>query len=567
MSGSGKERTETQQRRNGGQILVDQLLRLGADIAFCVPGESFLPVLDALYCSPIRLISCRHEASAANMADAYGKLTGRPGLCLVSRGPGATHASIGLHTAAQDSTPLVLLIGDVPSHDRDREAFQEMDYHQFFGGLAKWVGVISGPSRIPEYVARAYATAVSGRPGPVVLVLPEEMLYAETTAASVRPFAMPQAGPADTGELAAVLTATKRPLAIVGGSGWSAEVSEDLRCFLEGNSIPACSAFRRQDAISHESPAYVGELGFSANPKLAERVRASDLLLVIGGRLDEQTTAGYTLLVPPWPEQRLVHVHPAPDELAGVYKPSLPIVSAPEPFARAVRELRLSAPAWTSWADQARQEYLQWSTPPSSTSLTDEVDLAAAISLLQLRLPADAIVCNGAGNFSGWIHRYWRFRSFPSQLAPTSGAMGYGIPAALAAKAVHPDRTVICIAGDGDFLMSGQELATAVQYELPILVVVVNNGMYGTIRMHQERNFPGRVIATDLVNPDFAAYARAFGIHGETVVRTAELDAAIGRALEANGSALIELRVDSDLITPRSRLSEIQADALRAQSA
>jgi acetolactate synthase I/II/III large subunit len=544
--------------RSGGKLLVDQLVVQGAELAFCVPGESYLDVLDALYDAPIRLITCRHEAGAANMADAYGKLTGRPGVCLVTRGPGAMHASVGVHTAFQDSTPLLLLVGQVSTEQEEREAFQELDFRRVFGPMAKWVAQIERADRIPEYLARAFATACSGRPGPVVLALPEDVLAQETEAVDALPFvlARPHPGAAQIERLRQLLAGAERPFALLGGGGWTAGASAGMRTFLEAAAIPAGAAFRRQDALDNDSPSYAGDVGIGVNPKLAARVRDADLLLAVGPRLGEMTTSGYTLLAPPTPAQTLVHVHPAAEELGRVYRPELPIVSGVEEFAGAVRGLRVE-PCWREWAAAARVDYEEWRR---HAPMPGAVDLGVCIAILRERVP-DAIVANGAGNFSVWVHRFWRFHDYPSQLAPTSGAMGYGVPAAVAAKAVAPERTVVCFAGDGDFLMSGQELATAVQYELPILVLVVNNGMYGTIRMHQERQFPGRVVGTDLVNPDFAAYARAFGAHGETIAATGEFGDALERALAAGRPALLELQIDPDAITPRTTLSAIRAAA------
>jgi acetolactate synthase-1/2/3 large subunit len=546
--------------RHGGKVLVDQLVVHGADTVFSVPGESFLAVLDGLYDSPIRLITCRHEAGAANMADAYGKLTGRPGIAIVTRGPGATQASVGVHTAFQDSTPLILLVGQVASDQVEREAFQEIDFRRMFGPMAKWVAQIDRADRIPEYVARAFTTACAGRPGPVVLALPEDMLSGQTDVADALPFQVIQAHPgADQIEqLRGLLERAERPLAIVGGAGWTPGAARDMRAFLEANALPAGAAFRRQDAIDNDSPSYVGDVGIGINPKLAARVREADLLLVVGPRLGEMTTSAYTLVEPPAPVQTLVHVHAGAEELGRVYRAELPILSGMGEFAAAVRDLRVE-PRWRDWAAAARADYEEWQQPGP---MPGALDLSACMVQLRERVP-DAIVTNGAGNFSAWVHRFWRWREYPTQLAPTSGAMGYGVPAAVAAKAFAPDRTVICFAGDGDFLMSGQELATAAQYDLPIVVLLVNNGMYGTIRMHQERHYPGRVVGTELMNPDFAAYARAFGAHGETVTQTSEFAPALERSLAAGTSALIELQIDPDAINPRITLSAIRAEALK----
>jgi acetolactate synthase-1/2/3 large subunit len=542
--------------RHGGKLLVDQLAVHGADTIFSVPGESFLALLDGLYESPLRLITCRHEAGAANMADAYGKLTGRPGIAVVTRGPGATHASVGVHTAFQDSTPLILLVGQVASDQEEREAFQEIDYRRMFGPMAKWVAQIDRADRIPEYIARAFTTACAGRPGPVVLALPEDMLASDTDAEDAEPFhvVQPYPGSEQIEELRGLLAGAERPFALVGGAGWTPRTSKDIQTFLEANALPAGAAFRRQDSIDNDSPSYVGDVGIGINPKLAARVREADLLLVVGPRLGEMTTSGYTLIG----SQTLVHVHPGAEELGRVYRAALPILSGMEHFADAVRDVRVE-PRWREWSAAARADYEAWQQHEPRPGA---VDLGECIAHLRGRVP-DAIVTNGAGNFSAWVHRFWRWHDYPSQLAPTSGAMGYGVPAAVAAKLVAPERTVICFAGDGDFLMSGQELATAAQYELPIIVLVVNNGMYGTIRMHQERHYPGRVVGTDLVNPDFAAYARAFGAHGATVTETAQFADAFETALGAGTSALIELRTDPEAINPRTTLTKLREDAQR----
>jgi acetolactate synthase-1/2/3 large subunit len=537
--------------RHGGKLLVDQLVVHGADTVFSVPGESFLALLDGLYDAPIRLITCRHEGGAANMADAYGKLTGRPGICVVTRGPGATQASVGVHTAFQDSTPLILLVGQVASNQEEREAFQEIDFRRMFGPMAKWVAQIDRSDRIPEYVARAFTTACAGRPGPVVLALPEDLLAGDTDVADGEPFhvVQPHPGAEQLEELRRLLAQAQHPFVLIGGAGWTPAASAGMRHFVEANALPAGAAFRRQDAIDNDSPSYVGDVGIGINPKLAARVREADLLLVVGPRLGEMTTSGYTLIG----AQPLVHVHPGAEELGRVYRPALPILAGMEHFADAVRDLRVE-PRWREWAAAARAEYAEWQRPgPMPGSL----DLGACIVALRERVP-DAIVTNGAGNFSAWVHRFWRWREYPTQLAPTSGAMGYGVPAGVAAKLLAPERTVICFAGDGDFLMSAQELATAVQYDLPIVVLVVNNGMYGTIRMHQERHYPGRVVGTDLVNPDFAAFGRAFGVHGETVTETTQFADALERALACGTSAVLELRIDPDAINPRTTLTAIR---------
>jgi acetolactate synthase I/II/III large subunit len=542
--------------RRGGKLLTDQLAVHGTELAFCVPGESYLELLDGLYESPIRLITFRHEAGAANAAEAYGKLTGRPGICMVTRGPGATQASVGVHTAFQDSTPLILLVGQVASSQEEREAFQEVDYRRMFGPLAKWVAQIDSVDRIPELVARAYTVACAGRPGPVVLALPEDMLAQESQAPDAPPFRVVQPSPAaaDVESLRTLLARAERPFAILGGAGWTARASDDMQVFLEANDLPAGAAFRRQDALDNDSPSYAGDVGIGINPVLAARVRDADVLLVVGPRLGEMTTSGYTLIDVPQPQQQLVHVHPGAEELGRVYQAELPILSGMAQFAAAVRDLRVQ-PRWSESRAAARSEFEGWQ---QHSPMPGDVDLGDCIAVLRERVP-DAIVTNGAGNHTVWIHRFWRFHSFPSQLAPTSGAMGYGVPAAVAAKAVAPGRTVVCWSGDGDFLMSGAELATAVQFDLPIVVIVVDNGMYGTIRMHQERSFPGRVVGTDLSNPDFAALARAFGAHGETVERTDDFAVALERALAAGKPAVLHLRIDPEAINPRTTLSAIRA--------
>ena len=549
--------------RTGGQILVDQLRVHGVDTAFCVPGESYLAVLDALHDSEIRLIVCRHEAGAANMAEAYGKLTGRPGICLVTRGPGATHASVGVHTAFQDSTPLLLLVGQVARGMLGREAFQEIDFRAMFAPVAKWADQVESADRVPELVGRAFATATAGRPGPVVLALPEDMLSEETDAADAAPSVAVRAHPGadDLERLRDLLAGAERPLVLVGGGGWSAGAAEDMLAFCEGSELPVGTSFRCQDYVDNHSRVYVGHVGIGPDPKLAARVREADVLLVVGARLGEATTGGYTLVEPPRPRQTLVHVHADPEELGRVYGPALAINAGSPQFAAAARALEpLDPAAWRVETQRARADYR---ANLRHGSLPGELDLGEVLAHLRDRLPEDAILTNGAGNFSIWPHRFYEYRHYRTQLAPTSGAMGYGVPAAVAAKLVHPERTVVCFAGDGDFLMTGQELATAVQYALPFVVLLVNNGMYGTIRMHQERQYPGRVVGTELVNPDFAAYAEAFGAHGEMVERTDDFAPAFERALEARRPALLELRVDPEAITPRQTLTEIREAAQR----
>jgi acetolactate synthase-1/2/3 large subunit len=552
--------------RTGGQILVDQLRIHGVDTAFCVPGESYLAALDALADAraEIRLVVCRQEGGAANMADAYGKLTGRPGICFVTRGPGATNASIGVHTAFQDSTPMLLLVGQVARDALGREAFQEVDFVRMFAPLAKHAEQVADAARIPEIVSRAFHTACAGRPGPVVLAFPEDVLAERAEVRDAARYRVAQAhpGPEELAALRELLMGAARPLMIVGGGGWTPETSADILAYAEANGLPAAAAFRWQDCFDNRSPLYAGDVGIAVNPKLAQRIKDADLLLVVGPRLGEATTSGYTLVDVPRPRQRLVHVHPDPEELGRVYQADLPILSGLPQFAAAARALPpVDGSRFAAWAEAARADYLE---NLKHRPLPGDLDMGEVMAFLRGRLPPDAIVTNGAGNFSVWAHRFYQFAQYRTQLGPTSGAMGYGVPAAVAAKVVHPERIVVCFAGDGDFLMTGQELATAVQEEAAAVFLVINNGMYGTIRMHQERHYPGREYGTALVNPDFAAYARAFGAHGEVVERTEEFAPAFERALAAGGPALLELRVDPEAISPRATLTEIRESARRS---
>ncbi len=549
--------------RSGGRIVVDQLGLHGAELAFGVPGESYLAVLDALYDAPVRFIPARHEAGAANMAEAYGKLTGRPGICLVTRGPGATHAAVGVHTAAQDSTPMLLLVGQVARSTIDREAFQELDYRRVFGSVAKWVTQVDETARLPEVLARAYSVACSGRPGPVVVALPEDVLTgaADVPDAVRAPVAAASPGDAELQRLRTLLATAQRPLIIVGEGGWSAQAGADLVAFASAVAIPVATSFRCQDYVHNDAGVYAGHAGIGMAPALAARIAEADVLVAVGGRLGDIPSNGYTLLDIPRPRQRLVHVHPDPDELGAVYQPELGIVSGLPQFAAAARALDAAAGAdgRAGLVAEARAAYEQ--DFERHRELPGDLQLADVMAALRERLAPDAIITSGAGNFTVWAHRFYAFRRYPTQLAPRSGAMGYGFPAAVAAKAVHPDRTVVCVTGDGDFLMTGQELATAVQEDLPVVVLLVNNGMLATIRMHQERQFPGRVVGTDLVNPDFAAYARAFGAHGAVVERTEDVADALDDALGAGRPALVELRVDPEAITPHQTLSEIREAA------
>ncbi|CAA7623448.1 Thiamine pyrophosphate-requiring enzyme [Candidatus Terasakiella magnetica] len=549
--------------RTGGAILADALIAQGADTVTCVPGESFLPFLDAAWDRRDRLkvLAFRHEGGAAYAAEAHGKLTGRPGVCFVGRGPGAAHAAVGVHTAFQDSTPMVLLVGQVDRPNRGREAFQEVELRQMFQPLAKRVEEINDAARLPEAVARAFAAALGGRPGPVVLILPEDVLAETTQVADVQRLALAFAhpGPCRMEALAEMLGRAQRPLAIVGGGGWSAEAASLFTAFAEAWTLPVAAAFRRQDIVCNDSAAYVGELGFSMAPSLGQRVRDADLILAVGTRLGEIDTANYTLLRSPNPDQSLIHVFPEAEELGRVFRPALAITAAMLPFARAAT--RLAPPAekpWSAWSAAARAEHLENRKP---NPCPGTLDMGLVMGQLAERLPADAIICTGAGNYTGWPQRFHRFRSFPTQLAPANGSMGYGLPAALAAKALHPEKTVIAFAGDGCFLMTAQEMATAKLHQLAPVVIVIDNGMYGTIRMHQEANHPGRALATDLANPDFAAMARSFGAWAETVERTEDFAPALDKALAAGTLALLHLKLDPEAITTRTTLSAIRDKA------
>jgi acetolactate synthase I/II/III large subunit len=547
--------------RTGARILVDQLIVHGVDTVFCVPGESYIAALDALRDAPLRLVVARHEAGAANMAEAYGKLTGRPGICFVTRAPGATHAATGVYTAFQDSTPLILFVGQVPRVNRGREAFQELDYAAAFGSYSKWVDEVQQPGSFPETTAHAFQTALSGRSGPVVVALPEDVLDARAEVSDAAPRVPVQAAPsaADLALLRELLGAAERPLVVVGGGGWSAQAAADLQGFAEANGLPVATSFRRQDYVDNASPSYAGVLTIGHDPALASRLRDADLLLVVGSRLGDIPTRGYTTLEPPRTPQTLVHIHADADELGRVFEPDLPIVSGSPEFLAAARALEpVEAAQRAAWTESARTDFISGLRHRRGPG---ELDLGDVIEHLRERLPDDAILTNGAGNYTVWCHLYYVFRRYRTQLAPCSGAMGYGIPAALAAKVVFPERTVVCVSGDGDFLMSGHEFAAAVQEKLPIVVLVVNNGIYGTIRMHQERLFPGRVVGTDLVNPDFVAWARAFGAYGELVVRSKDFPDALERALGEDRPALLELKVDPEAITPRETLSEIRSAA------
>lgn len=553
--------------KTGGEILVNCLRLHGGKHVFCVPGESYLAVLDALHDAPdMKVTVCRQEGGAAMMADAYGKLTGEPGLCFVTRGPGAANATAGLHIAQQDSTPMILFIGQVARGDMEREAFQEIDYRRMYGEMAKWVAQIDDAERIPEFISRAYYTATSGRPGPVVLALPEDMLCDTVQQLDSAPYQKVEAHPgvSEMQRLQGLLSEVERPLVLV-GDGKDPQTRADLESFVETWDLPVGAVFRRQDCFDNMHDNYVGDVGIGINPALAARVREADLLLVLGARLGEMTTSGYSLVGIPQPQQKLVHIYPGAEELGRVYQPELAILSSIQSAARALAELKpASTPKWRDQTRQARQEYLAWSEPPQ---VQGPLQMGEIMDWLRARLPRETVVCNGAGNYAGWVHRFHRYSGCYTQLAPTSGSMGYGTPAAVAAKRAFPERSVVAFAGDGCFMMNGQELATAMQYDLPIIVIVVNNSMYGTIRMHQEREYPGRVSATDLKNPEFAELARAYGAHGELVEQTEAFAPAFERAWTAGRPALIELRLDPEVINPAKTLSEIRKEALERMKA
>ena len=541
--------------RTGGRILVDNLVAQGCDRLFTVPGESFLAVLDALHDTPaIDVVTCRQEGGVAFMACADGALTHRPGIAFVTRGPGATNASIGVHVAMQDSQPMILFVGDIDRGTRDREAFQEIDFAAMFAPIAKWAARIDDAARIPEYVARAYATAINGRPGPVVLALPEDMLLDRAEAID-RPRVdrvAQSCDPAALDRLADLIATAERPVAIIGGAGWDDIAAAATADWAARTKVPLVAAFRRQDAVPNDCPAYAGNLGYGPNPRLVDRVRAADLLIVIGPRLGEATTDGYTLVTPDHPGQTLVHVHPDPDELNCSYRADLAICAGMAEFAEAL--LSVDGPPGAD-GDAAHADYRGWSDPAPRDL---PMDLGPCVAAMRDAMPRDTIICNGAGNYSGWWHRYWPYAAPGCQLAPTAGAMGYGVPAAVAAGLRHPGRSVVALAGDGCFLMNGQELATAVQHGVSLLVLVVDNGTYGTIRMHQAREFPGRPIATRLANPDFAALARAYGCWADTVERTEDFGPALTRAMEQPGVRLLHLKTDVDAITAGTTLTAIE---------
>jgi acetolactate synthase-1/2/3 large subunit len=552
-------------KRTGGQVLVDQLQIQGCDRIFTVPGESFLAVLDALHDTPaIDTVVCRQEGGTAYMADADGKMTGRPGVAFVTRGPGATNASAGVHVAFQDSTPMILFVGDVARGDRDREGFQEIDFPAFFGPIAKWAARIEDARRIPEYVARAYRVATAGRPGPVVLALPEDMLR-DRVEVPDRPPVPPLAEAPDPGAIQALFELLKdaaAPVAIVGGADWSPRASHHFANFAVRHGIPVATAFRRQDAIDNDCAIYAGNLGYGPNPRLQQRIRDADLILAVGPRLGEATTDGYTLITPDHPGQTLVHVHPDPNELGRVYHADLPICADMGEFSEMIADWNDPDLVRFHACEEAHREWLEWSEPSPRKGVA--LDLGPCVKAMREKLPHNTIICNGAGNFSGWWHRYWRYGPMPTQLAPTNGSMGYGLPAAVAAAIRFRDRPVVCVAGDGDFLMNGQELATAAQYGADLLVILVDNGSYGTIRMHQERDYPERVSATDLCNPDFAALARAFGGWAATVEKTEEFAPALDQALEQKGIRLLHLRTDVEQVSHATTISKLREKSAKS---
>ncbi len=555
-------------RRHGGQILAGGLAAQGCEYVFCVPGESFLAALDGLHDTPpIRTIVCRQEGGAAMMAEAYGKLTGRPGVCMVTRGPGATNAASGVHVAFQDSTPMLLVVGQVGRGMVDREAFQEIDYRRMYGQMAKWVAQVDDTARIPEYLSRAYHVAVSGRPGPVVLALPEDVLSGGAQVADARPAtpAFPKVSQEDLEAFREQLAAATRPMMIVGGGGWSAETATDLMRFSEQNHLPVCASFRCQDYVDNRHPYYCGHAGIGIHPKTAARLRECDLLIVLGARLGEITSSGYRHVAIPTPQMRFVHIHPGADEIGRMYRPDLAINSVSPAFARAAAGLGAleEAGGWRGWADETAAEYRDSRKPVATPGA---LQLEHVVAHVGERLGDRDIVTNGAGNYAAWVNRYYPYRGYRSQLAPTSGSMGYGLPAAISAALVHPERKVVCFAGDGCFLMTGQELATAVRYGLDLVVIVANNGMYGTIRMHQERSYPKRVHGTELVNPDFARLAESYGALGLRAATNAEFDRVFARALDHEGPALIEVAVDPEALSPVATLSEVREQALARES-
>jgi acetolactate synthase I/II/III large subunit len=550
--------------RTGGQILVDCLRLHGVDTVFCVPGESYLAALDAFHDvqDQINLVVCRQEGGVTNMADAWGKMTGKPGVAFVTRGPGATNASVGIHTAHQDSTPLILFVGQIARDMAEREAFQEVDYRRMFGEMTKWVAQIDNPARVPEMVSRAFHVATSGRPGPVVLALPEDMQTERADAEDGQPFHTAQANPgaADLAKFRDMLSAAKKPLVMAGGGGWTQEACDNLTAFAEQNELPVAVTFRRQDLMDNRHPNYAGVIGLGINPKLKQRLDECDLLISLGPQLGEIVSGGYTYFDFPKPKQTFVHISAGVDELGKVYQADLGINSGMAEFCAAARDMVPVATPWKGEAETAHADYMAFSTPPD---MPGDVNYSEIVAWLSDNLPEDSVITNGAGNYTVWVHRFYRYKQYGTQLAPQSGAMGYGVPSGVAAGVRHRDRVVVSFSGDGCFQMNGQEIGTAVQQNAKVIFVVVNNGMYGTIRMHQETHYPKRKSGTDLVNPDFAALARAYGAHGETVTKTADFEAAFERCRAVDGPSLIELVIEQDAVLPTSTLSGIQAAALK----
>lgn len=551
--------------RHGGQILVDHLKTQGIRRVFSVPGESFLAALDGLHDSDIQNIVCRHEGGASIMAEAHAKLTGETGIAFVTRGPGATNAASGIHIAKQDSTPMILFVGQIDTGHRDREAFQEVDYRATFGDLAKWVTEIDDIRRLPEYLSRAFHVANSGRPGPVVLALPENMLSAHADVtdlpARVAPIATPS--PTQVDAVWAALQGAQKPLIVVGGSHWSPQAARDLAALATATGLPVAVTFRRQDRIDNRHPNYAGDLGVGMNPALAKRLAEADCLLVLGARLGDIATNSYTAVDPAAPGKTLIHIHADPDELGRVFRPDVAIAqTAPAMTVALAASVPQGLPDWSAWTQAAQAEYQAWIEPRETPG---DVKLEQIMRYLSDALPNDAIATNGAGNYAAWVHRYFRARAYPGQLAPTSGSMGYGFPAAIAASLECPEKTVICFAGDGCFQMTLNELSTARQYGAKPIVILVNNGRYGTIRMHQERHYPARVSGTDLFNPDYAALAQAYGGYGETVTRTEDFAAAFDRARASKTVAILELRVDPQALTPGATLDAVRAQGEQAQ--
>jgi acetolactate synthase-1/2/3 large subunit len=549
--------------RSGGEILIDQLAIHGVQHVFCVPGESYLAALDAFHDSKIELTVCRHESAAAMAAEAIGKVTGKPGICFVTRGPGATNGSAGVHIAKQDSTPMIMFVGQIGREMRDREAFQEIDYRAMFGTVAKWVTEIEDAARIPEIVSRAFYTACNGRPGPVVIALPEDMLKDRVAVPDAKAFEPVEIWPGltDMSRLQKMLWAAKRPIVLAGGSRWSEAACAALMRFAERFALPVATTFRRGHLVDAEHPCYAGDFGIGPNPKLLARVKGADLVLLIGGRMSEMPSQSYTLFDIPEPQMKLVHVHPGSEELGRVYHPTLAINAAPTAFCSALEGLQPpNEISWRGESDAAHADFLAWTG--KATPQPGAVNLGEAVVWLRENLPNDAIITVGAGNFTAWVHRFYRVRKFGGLIGPTSGSMGYGFPAALGLQTLYRDRTVVCVAGDGDFLMTGQDFATAVQYKLPIIIVLADNSTYGTIRMHQEREYPGRVVATHLHNPDFVAYALAFGGYGAVVEKTADFPAAFAAAKASGKPSIVHLKIDPEAITPGQSLTAIREKAL-----